>query len=395
MSIIAYAGLPRQGKSYSVVENVVIPALKAGRHVAHNLTLKVAALSVVVGRDVVPLLHQIEREASPAELIAACPPGAVIVIDEVWRYWPAGVKVSEVPRAELAFFKEHGHRVGEDGLASEVVIIDQDPQTALPAWIRSLVELTYIYTKHARLGSSKRYRCDVYSNCQGISKPTKSAKLRTLQGKYDPKVFACYVSHTKAVNVGEAGMEVVADGRAVIWKDPRAWLVAAAVVALPFMLLKAASTFANLGQSVDPKSHHEATSAPVPATSPESGGVGRSPAQNQPQTPVEVPPPDQRIVAADLPTSLSENAVKDLPELPPSSVRWRVQGGVVNEASGRAVVILVSSTGRRLLNQDACELDDAMQWRCQVEDGTATPWSGGVSQYATAAVPPGTLSANR
>ena len=393
MALIAYAGLPRQGKSYSVVENVVIPALKARRHVAHNLPLNVAPLSVVVGHDVASRLHQITRDASPDELMAACPPGAVIVIDEVWRYWPAGVKVSEVPRDQLAFFKEHGHRVGEDGFTSEIVIIDQDPLTALPAWIRSLVELTYIYTKHSRLGSSKRYRCDVYAKCQGIAKPSRSAKLRTMQGRYDPKVFACYTSHTQAVNVGEAGMEVVADGRAVIWKDPKAWLVAAAVVALPFMLLKAASTFANFGTSVD--ASKEATVAPAPATSPSSGGVGRSPAQNQPLTPVEAPPPHQRIVAADLPDSLSQNAVKDLPEAPPLSVRWRVQGGALNEASGRAVVVLVSATGRRLLDETACDLDDAMQWHCTVEDGRASPWSGGVAQYGTAALPPGTLTANR
>ena len=37
MSIVGYSGLPGSGKSYGVVENVVIPALEAGRHIITNI----------------------------------------------------------------------------------------------------------------------------------------------------------------------------------------------------------------------------------------------------------------------------------------------------------------------------------------------------------------------
>jgi len=36
MAIDAYTGMPGHGKSYGVVEHVIIPSLKQGRHVVTN-----------------------------------------------------------------------------------------------------------------------------------------------------------------------------------------------------------------------------------------------------------------------------------------------------------------------------------------------------------------------
>lgn len=376
MSIIAYAGQPRQGKSYSVVENVIIPALKQRRHVAHNLMLNLPALSVVIGFDVAPYLHQVERDSTPAELMEKCPPGAVIVIDEAWRYWPAGVKVNEVPRAELAFFKEHGHRVGEDGLASEIILIDQDPKTALPAWMRALIELTYIYTKHSSLGSSKRFRCDVYNKCQSIEKPSRGALLRTLQGQYKPEVYNCYISHTQSVRLGEAGLEKMPDGRANLLKG---WTFRAAVIAvlvfplLCWIVLAAARNVvegpAKARAVQQAKAHAVASRTPSPAATLLPAAQGVSVAIQKPAAPTPIPTPT--------PT--------------PYSKLWRVSGGAIRP-DGSGTVLLVSVGGQQRISATDCTIDIRKEWRCIVEDGIATYFSGSGGIPASAAVAPGYAS---
>jgi len=44
MSVVAYTGLPGSGKSYGVVENVIIPCLQEGRPIVTNLPLKLGEL---------------------------------------------------------------------------------------------------------------------------------------------------------------------------------------------------------------------------------------------------------------------------------------------------------------------------------------------------------------
>lgn len=387
MSIILYAGLPGQGKSYSVVENVIVPALKAGRHVAHNLNLNDSVLGVLAERDIAGLLHQIPRDCTAEELIACCPPGCVIVVDEVWRYWPAGTKVNEVPKDQLSFFKEHRHRVGADGLASEIIIIDQDAKTAVPAWLRALIELTYIYTKHSALGSKTRYRCDVYSKCQSIEKPTKSAKLRSLQGKYDPRIFAAYVSHTQSKSVGEGAMEVMADSRANLLKTVLPWMVGA-VVFFGIMLGLLSHVWDGMTHKNTPKAKTQTTAAAVPAKPPPP------PVQVARVTP-EAAPPTQ---------TLAEPTAPPQPQGPQLSKRWRLLG-FIKIGDGPSVAYLTSATAKRRIPADLCEAsikDDrrsatdgprlllGMDYRCLVDGEVVTSWTG-EAPFASAQLPDGSL----
>lgn len=381
MSIICYTGLPGGGKSYSAVQNVIIPSLKAGRVVAHNLTLVPSALSVVCDRDVTGLLIQIDRDATPTELIEACPPGAVIVIDEVWRYWPAGIKANEVPKAELKFFKEHRHRVGADNLASEICIIDQDPKTGVPAFLRSLIELTYIHVKHSTVGLSKSFRVDVFARAQSADKPSKSALIRKLQGRYKSEVWNCYQSHTQSTNIGEAGLEVQPDGRANLLKSTPVRAAIVALLALPFLFWFAGTTFSGMAKGGGLKKPPPDAFAEFPSLTP---------------TPIaSIPVAEQILTQAEYRTYPTPTVLPATPMLipdptrPPTSTRWRVMGGVVQRDTGHAVVMLSSSTGRQRLDHNDCHLDDQMQWRCNVDDGIATPWSGGQATALSAARPEG------
>lgn len=383
MSIVCYAGLPRQGKSYSAVLNFIIPALKDKRHVATNMELNLPALEVVCGHPVKHLVHTFSKEATAPEVVAACPPGAVIVIDEVWRYWPAGTKAADIPREELAFFKEHGHRQGAEGISTEICIIDQDPKTAIPAWLRALIELTYLHTKLSALGLSKRFRVEVYSKCQSAEKPAKSAHLRTLQGKYQTDVFNCYVTHTQSAKIGEVGLEKAVDGRANLW---RGWTLRGAIVALVLLPFLAWFTIGALMDFAGSKPKLPPTSEPFTITPEMQTGEPLAIAQ-PPQAPLSVGMPS----AAVAPLSV----VASEPEGPQRSTVWRILG-VAAHKDGTGVALLASATGRRRLDlKKFCTYQaDALDWECEVDGETVTYWSGSrLGGDFNAAVVPGTASA--
>ncbi|MGQ0619659.1 MAG: zonular occludens toxin domain-containing protein [Panacagrimonas sp.] len=367
MSIICYTGLPGSGKSYSVVENVVIPALKSGRIVAHNLSLNDTALGIVCDGLKPEQLVEIPRDCTPQEFIQLCPLGAVVVIDEVWRYWPAGIKASEVPLNELKFFKEHRHRVGEAGVATEIVVVDQDPKTGVPAFLRALIEATYVHEKMSKVGAKGSFRVDVYARCQGAERPSKGALIRKLAGRYKPEVWNCYVSHTQAKRIGEAGLELAADGRASVWKS---WTVRAAIagVALfPVVLWWASDRMSQLGTSDD----HAAVT-----TKSELRPL-REPASDRPALGATVQPGTQEGVNAHATAELGDAATEPqaIPLEKPQAPNWTVLG-VLTKADGTGIALLRSSLGtRRVKVQESCYLDP-LNWVCEVDGEVSAPWTG-------------------
>lgn len=363
MSIICYTGLPGDGKSYSAVQNVVIPALKEGRIVAHNLDLNLAALNVVTGRDCEKLLVQLGRDWKPQEIVDACPPGAVIILDEVWRYWPAGIKANEVPQDELKFFKEHRHRVGDDGLATEILIIDQDPATGIPKFLRSLVQLTYIHTKLDAIGAKGRFRVEVYTRCQPADKPAKSAHIRSLQGKYVPEVWNCYVSHTQAKKVGEAGLERAVDRRASILKGYTMKAAICGAIALPFIAVWVVNSFQAMG-------------AKGAATPQAIAARDRAPAPNERSElePVHEPEPERTVYVDPEPTAI-EKARKVASEyLAVESDRWTLLG-VVHKSDGSGLAMVRTSLGVRHIPADRCR-NPGPEWECWINGRMITVWTG-------------------
>ncbi|OPE03923.1 zonular occludens toxin domain-containing protein, partial [Pseudomonas aeruginosa] len=78
-------GKPGHGKSYGVVEHVIIPSLKQDRHVVTNIPLEVDMLLMDFGGTIEQLPENwFERE----DLADFAPPGSVLVLDELWRRWP-------------------------------------------------------------------------------------------------------------------------------------------------------------------------------------------------------------------------------------------------------------------------------------------------------------------
>lgn len=383
MSVIAYTGLPGHGKSYSVVENCIIPALKQGRVVAHNLELNHAALSIVCGREVESLLVQIPKnDATPDQVVSMCPPGAVIILDEVWRYWGAGLKASDVPRNQLAFFKEHRHRVGPDGKSSEIVIIDQELGSGVARFIRDLVEITYIHHKLASIGASGRFRVDVYSRAQNAGKPNKGSLIRKLMGKYKPEVWNCYTSHTqKADGIGDAGLEQMPDGRAKIWQSWPVRASALALLSLFYLIPHAVSSFNGLGGNLAKPRTAQPQTAPVPTVPANFTTAQKLPSSLTASSPIEPPAPAATLRQ-------------------PSAL-WRLVGVVYRDEGpnkGEGFAVLISATGRRVLDlKTYCErtFEEGNDYTCELDGEWVTRWSGSnLGAYGTSTLVPGTAPAS-
>jgi zona occludens toxin len=209
VSIVAYVGLPRSGKSYTAVEQVILPALRQGRIVVTNLPLRLDAIRRDIADAKIVEFSVQAVLATPELIIEGCPSGAVVVLDEVWRLWPAGKKVDKIPEAFKSFLAEHGHRVDAAGNATQIVLITQD-LAQIAAFARQLVEQTFRTTKLGVVGLQKRFRTDVYQGGVSGPNPPVSQVTRQIFGRYEPRIYQYYVSHTQSES-GQGG----ADERAI------------------------------------------------------------------------------------------------------------------------------------------------------------------------------------
>jgi zona occludens toxin len=216
MPITAYSGLPRTGKSYGVVENVIMPALKLGRRVFTNIPLYVD----VIGEDFPSYPERItffktqdllDNDAWFQQVFEA---GATIVIDECWRLWSAGLKANNMKESHKSFLAEHGHMVGADGYSTEVVLVTQD-LAQVASYPRSLVQTTYRSVKLVSIGSNTKFRIDIYEGSVSGPNPPSKSRLRQIFSSYDPKVYKYYKSQTMSKSDGH-GSEVSTDSRANI-----------------------------------------------------------------------------------------------------------------------------------------------------------------------------------
>lgn len=209
MTISAYTGLPGHGKSYGVIENVVVPACKDKRVVFTNIPVNADLFLDRFG--IAPVYFEIDDiQKNPNWFTEVFQAGALFVVDECWRLWPAGISSNKLLDSHKAFFAEHRHMVGDDGRSTEIVLVTQD-LAQIASFMRSLVESTFRVTKLSKVGASKGYRVDIFSGAVTGSNPPESRREREIFGKFKKDVYQLYKSHTKS-SVG-AGDESRADGR--------------------------------------------------------------------------------------------------------------------------------------------------------------------------------------
>lgn len=196
MSIIAYCGLPGSGKSYSVVKHQILPALKLDRRVVTNVPLNMPEIrKLTESGEVIEL--PIERiQAEPHLIDEYATAGSVLVLDELWRLFPAGEKVNRVPESFRSLLAEHRHRVDASGRSMQIVFVTQSTNQ-IGAFARQLIEQTIITTKLTDVGLSGRYRVDVYRQAVAVERANPQNAIRQIQAQpYQAAIFKLYQSHT-------------------------------------------------------------------------------------------------------------------------------------------------------------------------------------------------------
>lgn len=264
MTISAYTGLPGHGKSYGVVENVIIPALKDKRVVYTNIPMNHELCLNDFG--MVPIPYSMDDIIkNPNWFRDVFQPGAVIVMDELWRLWPSGLKANAVQETHKEFLAEHRHLVGEGGTSTEIYFVTQD-LSQIAAFARALVENTFRVTKLSSIGLNRGYRVDVYFGAVTGARPNPKIREREIFGKFSKDVYKYYKSHTKS-KTGEAGDETRVDKRFSILGRLSIKIGVVALIVIFFLIY--------FGSKDVYKMYHPPTSQPVVSSS--------KPSTNSPQ----------------------------------------------------------------------------------------------------------------
>lgn len=386
MALNGYFGKPGSGKSYSVVEYVVIPALKRGRHVVTNIPLEAELLTQVYGGNVTQLPLDVLDCEDLAELL---PHGCVAVIDEVWRRWPSGQKVNRVSQSDLQLLKEHRHRVDAEGNAMQVVLVSQDPGD-LAAWVRKLIAHSFHMAKLDSVGMDSKFSIKVYQGCPVGERIPSKLLIRDAVGTYRPEVYQYYRSATQSqasdLNVGD---EKAMDKRANVWGS---WQMKALLLMIPLCLFSGGYLFWYWVSMADRAAEKDAARHPERAQ--------RLEAPEPPSLPSHLP--GARPVGG---TQANAVPPPEKPAAPPLSGTWRVVGfmrGVdagepENPGAWRSVthygvkadtghdtsqwlgdlVVLRSWGGIRTVPASECQQMQASRYySCVIDGELVTLWSG-------------------
>lgn len=345
MAIHAYVGKPGHGKSYGVVERVVIPSLKQGRHVVTNIPLNADDLLADFGGTIQQLPPDWAVLPNLADYVFN---GCVLIIDEAWRRWPEGQKSNQANPWDKTLLAEHRHMVDANNNSMRIVIVTQD-LSQIPSWARTLIETTFRVSKI----SKKVYRVDVYSGVVTGDRPPKSKLIRQFPGTFDKGTQRYYKSATHSAT-GEVGDESVADKSASFLRSYGLWaLIGIVVVGLIVGILSIKHYFGK--PPVVSQVHQESTSQITN--------------QSQLTKMAPVPPP---IVY---------------------SQSWRLTGFVhssqpdPNEKRDSSVAVLIDSGGRtRYISFSSCRyFSDFKDAYCEVDGERVTTWT---SQKSSFSMPP-------
>ncbi len=351
MAIDAYVGLPGHGKSYGVVEHVIIPSLKQGRHVVTNIPLNADALLMDFGGTIQQLPHDWFELSDLSEYAVN---GCVLVLDELWRRWPSGMLTNQASTEDKALLAEHRHRVDKDNRSMRIVLVTQD-LSQIANWVRVLVESTYRVSKK----SKKFYVVSIYNGAVTGVRPPKTALLRQATGRFKKEVYVYYSSATQS-DTGSVGDESTADGRASILKSWGLWaLIGLSLVGGIFGTMGVKSFFTP--NAVEP---------PKPAP----------------------PPPQNNESSGSRAVSAVYKQVATKPTEPLPSTLWRVAGYVrapdkrtaitsqmlgVNHVELTERVALVNGSRYRYVQMSQCSFfEGGIDIYCDIDGERITPWTG-------------------
>jgi zona occludens toxin len=242
MAINAYCGVMGSGKSYEVVSGPLLDAVAAGRRVVTNIDgvneeliheylcekrgVPVERLGSIVHVRTDDLKkegffpQEVESSDGATVIPGFVQAGDFVVIDEAWKLWATGEKIS---KEHMTFFRMHRHFVHvETGVSCDLVLMIQSIAD-LNRSIRAVIELSFRMVKLKSVGAPSRYRVEMYET----GKQTASTRTGTFIRRYQPEIFPLYKSYA-----GGAGVESVVDRRQNVFGRRSLWMVAGVVLVL-------------------------------------------------------------------------------------------------------------------------------------------------------------------
>lgn len=321
MPINAFGGVPGSGKTYGVMEHVILPAISKGRFVLTNIEGLNTDLIYQYVHDHAPKGKIIcighirtcdrndpaEDNFFPGEAALDKPMpvpspdtnrvvgGDVVVIDEATRYWPVGDKVH---KTHAYFFREHRHFSNEIGHTCDLVVIDPDI-SMLARSLKGKIEMSSITHKPKEIGLNK-YVVNIYRG----SRTTGKAQQTLGPYSFKKEIYSLYKSYSN-----EKAKEQTIDSRQNVLKNPRLWFYAIGLLLLASLsIFGVYRFFAN-------------------------SSISSSPSQKSPsESSVTVPPTPSR------PSPIEQNLADGF------STELRIAGEAY--LSGNHVIVLLDNNGR-------------------------------------------------
>lgn len=298
MPINVYTGLMRSGKTYEVVSEVVVPAVRSGRRIVTNVDgisqeqihayLKAkhpgddeAKYGIIVHVDNAkvfePDFFPYDDDQKGAHTDTTVQPGDLVCIDEAWRFW--GATDSKIHKHHRSFFLEHGHFTHPETLiACDLVLMIQDMST-LNRFVKNVVAFNFRTHKKVSLGMGNTYSLNMWEG----HKQSKATNIGSWVRKYKKEIFPLYSSFKG----GGSGVLVNADKRQNIMASKKllAYLVIF-IVGGYFCIMNVLKFFnpGELGPDGKPLAKNGAVT-PANGPLPVPGATGTLPASGQPATP--------------------------------------------------------------------------------------------------------------
>ncbi len=280
MALDILEGEPGGGKSYTAVQEFIIPALRQGRAVVTDIPLVIPEINRITGRDCEDLLWVLregELGRRPFSSMDDFDPGwsrpamgpdgpmlnpetkeplierALCVVDEAHEVWPAS-GAAPLSKEWDSFFGKHRH------FGLDIVLLTQDAGYVHVS-LRKRMRLRYRLVNMAFMGFRAAYFIETY---RGQSKTRQTFRIR----RYQRRIFRCYNSFTG----GGASSGTGAKPRSIFLR----WPVFLTVGAVTYGVYGCASgdLLEVPGATGDTSAIHHATQpAPAPAVVPPQSGV--------------------------------------------------------------------------------------------------------------------------
>lgn len=216
MPLNIHAGRAGSGKSYNVVQNVILKALKDGRNVVCNIPLVPEAIES--DKTLTGQVFPYDIQSLDPDFFAEPVKGAIYIFDEAQKIWPAGKNVHAFPDDQKRFLSEHRHYVDSDGNSTQIVVISQD-SSLLSRYIRTLCDYTFIYKKLSAVGASKSFNCYIYEGAVAEDEAAAYTPVNQYMKRYSPDVFKYYKSHTHSDSTILGADESAVDNRTTVFSN--------------------------------------------------------------------------------------------------------------------------------------------------------------------------------